>query len=74
LRIERNLENGQVMAERCPALGILSHYYLGQLYERTDKRDQALNEYQEFLSHFASSETRLPQVGEARKSLKRLMQ
>jgi serine/threonine protein kinase/tetratricopeptide (TPR) repeat protein len=74
LRIERNLENGQVMAERFPALGILSHYYLGQLYERTDKRDQALNEYQEFLSHFAGSETRLAQVGEARKSLKRLIE
>jgi tetratricopeptide (TPR) repeat protein len=74
LRIERNLENGHVMAERFPALGILSHYYLGQLYERSDKRDQALNEYQEFLSHFAGSETRLAQVGEARKSLKRLIE
>lgn len=74
LRIERNLENDQVLAERFPALGILSHYYLGQLYERTDKRDQALNEYQEFLSHFTSSETRLAQVGEARKSLKRLIE
>ncbi len=74
LRIERNLENGHVMAERFPALGILSHYYLGQLYERIGKRDQALNEYQEFLSHFAGSETRLAQVGEARKSLKRLIE
>jgi hypothetical protein len=55
-------------------LGVLSHYYLGQLYERTSKRDQAINEYQEFLSHFASSQTRLAQVGEARTALKRLMQ
>lgn len=74
MRVERSLENGQVMAERFPALGILSHYYLGQLYERTDKRDQAINEYQEFLSHFANSQTRLAQVDEARKSLKRLIQ
>jgi tetratricopeptide (TPR) repeat protein len=73
LRTERNLENAQVMAERFPALGILSHYYLGQLYERTDKRDQAINEYQEFLSHFERSHTRLPQLGEARTALKRLM-
>jgi hypothetical protein len=60
--------------ERFPVLGILSHYYLGQLYERTSKRDQAINEYQEFLSHFASSQSRLPQVAEARTALKRLMQ
>jgi hypothetical protein len=54
--------------------GILSHYYLGQLYERTGKRDQAINEFQEFLSHFSSSQTRLAQVGDARIALKRLMQ
>jgi hypothetical protein len=33
-----------------------------------------VNEYQEFLSHFESSHTRLPQVAEARTTLKRLMQ
>jgi len=74
LRRERSLENSQVLNDRFPALGILSHYYLGQLYERTSKRDQAINEYQEFLSHFASSQARLAQVGEARSALKRLMQ
>jgi eukaryotic-like serine/threonine-protein kinase len=74
LLIERNLENGEIMAERFPALGILSHYYLGQLYERTGKRDQAINEYQEFLSHFASSQTKPPQLADARSALKRLMQ
>jgi hypothetical protein len=57
-----------------PAIELLSHYYLGQVYERTGKRDQAMNEYQEFLSHFESSHTRLPQVAEARTTLKRLMQ
>ena len=38
------------------------------------KRDQAINEYQEFLSHFQTSQTRLAQVGEARTALKRMMQ
>ena len=74
LRRERSLENSQVLNDRFPVLGILSHYYLGQLYERTSKRDQAINEYQEFLSHFANSQARLAQVGEARTALKRLMQ
>jgi hypothetical protein len=52
----------------------MSHCYLGQLYEKTGKHDQAINEYQEFLSHFGNSPSRLPQVGEARAALKRLMQ
>jgi len=74
LRRGRSLENSRALTERFPVLGMLSHYYLGQLYERTSKRDQAINEYQEFLSHFPSSQSRLPQVGEARTALKRLMQ
>ncbi|HEV2382989.1 MAG TPA: tetratricopeptide repeat protein, partial [Terriglobia bacterium] len=72
-RVERNLENGQAMADRFPCLGILSHYYLGQLYERTSKRDQAINEYQEFLSHFSGSRSGLVQVSDARSALQRLM-
>lgn len=71
---ERNLDNGAELAGRFPALGILSHYYLGQLYEKTGKRDQALNEYPSFLSHFEGSNTRLARVGNARSALKRLMQ
>ena len=74
LRNERSLANYDALRGRFPILGILSHYYLGQLYERTGKRDQAINEYQEFLSHFANPQSRLPQVGEARTALKRLMQ
>ena len=74
LRTERLLANYDALRGRFPILGILSHYYLGQLYERTGKRDQAINEYQEFLSHFANPQSRLPQVGEARTALKRLMQ
>jgi serine/threonine protein kinase/tetratricopeptide (TPR) repeat protein len=71
---ERSLANTGALTARFPALGILSHYYLGQLYEQTGKRDQAINEYQEFLSHFQSSQSRLAQVGDARAALKRLMQ
>jgi serine/threonine protein kinase/tetratricopeptide (TPR) repeat protein len=74
LRSERLLANSPALTGRFPVLGILAHYYLGQLYERTSKRDQAINEYQEFLSHFASLQSRLAQVGEARTALKRLMQ
>ena len=70
----RRLDNFVDITEGFPALGILSHYYLGQMYERAGKRDQAVNEYQEFLSRFENSHTRLPQVAEARTALKRLMQ
>ena len=71
---ERSLANSRTLMRRFPALGILSHYYLGQLYERTSKHDQAINEYQEFLSHFTGSQTHLSQLGDARTALKRLMQ
>jgi eukaryotic-like serine/threonine-protein kinase len=74
LRSERSLANPGTLTQRFPLLGILSHYYLGELYERTSKRDQAINEYQEFLSGFASPQTRLSQVADARAALKRLMQ
>jgi serine/threonine protein kinase/tetratricopeptide (TPR) repeat protein len=74
LRRVRDLENNKALAARFPILGILSHYYLGQLYERTGKHDQAINEYQEFLSHFQGSQTQLKQVAEARTAMKKLMQ
>jgi len=34
----------------------------------------AINEYQEFLSYFENSRTRLPAVAETRQALQRLMQ
>ncbi len=74
LRSGRVLANLGALRDRLPVVGMLCHYYLGQLYERTGKRDQAINEYQEFLSHFQSSQSRLTQVGEARAALKRMMQ
>ncbi|HEV3206231.1 MAG TPA: hypothetical protein VGZ28_04710, partial [Terriglobales bacterium] len=61
------------MRTRIPLYSLLAHYYLGQLYEATGKSQQAIDEYQSFLSHFERSHTRLPQVAEAGTALKRLM-
>jgi len=74
LLFDRRLSNIPVIRFRFPAMEIVTHYYLGQMYERAGKRDQAVNEYQEFLSPFENSHTRLPEVAEARTALKRLMQ
>src|SRR5579863_2842739 len=68
------LANGGSLVGRFPLTEVLSHYYLGQLYEHTGKHDQAVNEYQELLSHFPNSPSRLAQVGDARTALKRMMQ
>jgi tetratricopeptide (TPR) repeat protein len=55
-----------------PLTQMLCHFHLGQVYEATGKREQAVSEYREFLSRFEGSQTRLPQVAEARSALKRL--
>jgi tetratricopeptide (TPR) repeat protein len=70
---ERLLSNPRQIIQRLPALEILAHYYLGLIYEKTGKREQAVNQYQEFLSRFENSHTRLPQLTEARAALSRLM-
>jgi hypothetical protein len=36
------------------------------------KKTEAINAYQEFLSHFENSTAKLPQIAEARAALKRL--
>jgi len=61
------------MRGQVPLFGLLCHFYLGQLYEATGKSQQAIDEYQSFLSHFEGSRTKLAQVAEARGALKRLM-
>ncbi|MBV9610634.1 MAG: tetratricopeptide repeat protein, partial [Acidobacteria bacterium] len=59
--------------QQVPLVGFLAHYCLGQVYEATGKRDQAVNEYQTFLAHFENSRATLPEVAAARDGLKRLM-
>lgn len=53
-------------------MALLTHFYPGQLYEATGKRDQATSEYREFRSRFAGSPTRLPQISKGRAALQRL--
>ena len=51
----------------------LGEFYLAKVFEHTGKKADAVNAYQEFLSHFENSNARLPQIAEARAALKRLM-
>ena len=73
LKQTHNFSNFGNMRGQVPLFALLSHFYLGQLYEATGKSQQAIDEYQSFLSHFEGSRTRMPQVGEARAALKRMM-
>jgi len=73
LRQSRNMSNSGVMRGQIPLFSLLCHYYLGQLYEATGKSQQAIDEYQSFLSHFEGSRTKMPQVADAQGALKRLM-
>ena len=68
---ERNLSDFSSMRNQSPLIAALAHFYLGQVYEATGKRDQAVNEYQEFLSHFENSRASLPQIALARAALQR---
>jgi eukaryotic-like serine/threonine-protein kinase len=70
---ERNMSNFNRFRGRSPLLSALAHFYLGRIYESTGKRDQAVNEYQEFLSHFENSRAQLPEIAEARAALQRSM-
>jgi serine/threonine protein kinase/tetratricopeptide (TPR) repeat protein len=66
---EKQLSNFNTMRTRSPLLAALAHFYLGQVYEATGKREQAANEYQEFLSHFDHSRANLPQIALAHAAL-----
>jgi eukaryotic-like serine/threonine-protein kinase len=74
LLIERNLSNFNQSRRRTPLFSALAHFYLGQIYDATGKKDRAVNEYQEFLSHFENSKAQLPQIAEARAALQHSMQ
>ena len=52
---------------------ILAQFYQGGILEQAGKKAEAINAYQEFLSHFENSTAKLPQIAEARAALKRLM-
>jgi tetratricopeptide (TPR) repeat protein len=68
---ENDLGDPGTVISRSPLRAALAHFYLGQVYEATGKRDQAVNEYQEFLSHFENSRASLPQIALARAALQR---
>ncbi len=74
LTMSRGITSPEAIRQQIPLVPLLCHYYLGDLYEKTGKRDQAINEYQSFLSHFENSRTRMPQVAAAREAVKRLIQ
>ena len=71
--MNRDFGNTGFMRQNLPITAILARFYLGQVCEATSKRDQAVNEYQEFLSHFEGSKAKLAQIGEAKSALKRIL-
>ncbi len=71
---EKSMSNFNQVRSRSPLRAAFAHFYLGQVYEATGKKDQAVNEFQEFLSHFENSRAQLPQIAEARAALQRSMQ
>jgi eukaryotic-like serine/threonine-protein kinase len=52
---------------------ILAGYYQAKVDEQEGKKAEAINLYQEFLSHFENSGVRLPQIPEAQVALRRLL-
>jgi len=51
----------------------LAEFYLAKVLEQEGKKTDAVNLYQEFLSHFENPAARLPQIPEAQAALKRLL-
>ncbi|MFY9532200.1 MAG: protein kinase [Candidatus Acidiferrales bacterium] len=73
IQAQRTWLNGAVIAAHDPLSYALAQFYLAKLLEQEGKKSEAINSYQEFLSHFENSSARLPQIAEARAALKRLM-
>jgi hypothetical protein len=46
---------------------------LGRILEQSGKKSEAVNAYQEFLSHFENSTAKPSQIAEARAALERLL-
>ncbi len=70
IRDERSLSDFDTIRTRCPLRAALAHFYLGQLYDRSGKRDQAEREYNTFLLSFESSKANLDQVAQAKTALR----
>ena len=52
---------------------ILAQFYLGKVLEQEGKKADAIEAYEEFLSHFENSTARLAQIHEARAAIRRLL-
>ncbi len=72
-KANRNWLNGRAIALHDTLSYVLAQFYLGKIYEQQGKKSDAINAYQEFLSHFENSNAKLPQIAEARTALKRLL-
>ena len=51
---------------------MLTDFYLGQVDEKSGRRDEAAARYEKFLKHFEHSSAPLVQIAEARAALARL--
>ncbi len=71
---ERDISSAGAQRGISPLIEALAHFYLGQVYDAAGKKNQAANEYQDFLSHFDSSHAKLPQIATARTALQHAVQ
>jgi len=71
--LQRTWDNQLSIANRDFLAYALGEFYQAKVFEHTGKKADAVNAYQEFLSHFENSNARLPQIAEARAALKRLL-
>jgi tetratricopeptide (TPR) repeat protein len=73
IRAQHTWSNGASVAAHNSLSYALAQFYSAELLEQEGKKVEAINSYQEFLSHFENSNAHLPQIAEARAALKRLM-
>jgi len=73
LRMHSDWSNLGPIARHDSLSYVLAQFYLAKVLEQEGKKADAVNLYQQFLSHFENSTARLPQIPEARAALTRLM-
>jgi len=71
--LQRTWDNQLSMASSDFLAYELAEFYQARIFEHAGKKTDAVNAYQEFLSHFENSSARLPQIAEARAALRRLL-